>query len=86
MTIDDTLRRDLFKSKAKSGDREGSGTKAYDIDLDKHLVSSSKQVSTTSELACPLIHLVDLSCYLLNTATSINLSIQHDVCVCLISL
>ncbi|XP_041474537.1 ubiquitin carboxyl-terminal hydrolase 36-like [Lytechinus variegatus] len=44
MTIDDTLRRDLFKSKAKSGDRERSGTKAYDIDLDKHLVSSSKQV------------------------------------------
>ena len=51
MTIDDTLRRDLFKSKAKSGDQERSGTKAYDIDLDKHLVSSSKQVSISTYLS-----------------------------------
>ena len=44
MTIEDTLRRDLFKSRAKSGDRDRTGAAASDIDLDKHLVSSSKQV------------------------------------------
>ncbi|XP_072168528.1 uncharacterized protein [Diadema setosum] len=44
MTIGDTIRRDLIKSKVKSGNRNGTRTTASDTDLDKHLVSSSKQV------------------------------------------